>query len=269
MNILAPAKINLSLRVLGTKGGYHLLDSLVGFLDFADQIHLSPSTESTIEVIGINPTLDPEDNIALKALRRLEEHGIAAHHIKLWKNIYSGAGLGGGSADAAAVLRALGQGLPRKILDDIALELGADVPVCLFGKPARMKGIGEELSSIADFPIKHLVLAAPNATLSTAWVFQQKSHIVFSDAATDPMQPKTWQNDLEAAACSLCPSLKPLLSKLRTLEHVLVAGMSGTGVCCFAALPCLQTQKQAMIRLQQDFPDVRLRAATLLGAQNV
>lgn len=269
MNILAPAKINLSLRILGTKSGYHLLNSLVGFLDFSDHLHLSPNTESGIKVIGANPTLDPEDNIALKALRRLEEHGITPHHITLWKHIYSGAGLGGGSADAAAILRALGQGLPRKILDDIALELGADVPVCLLKKPTRMEGIGEKLSPIADFPIKHLLLAAPNATLSTALVFQQKSHIVFSDATTDPMQPETWHNDLETAACSLCPSLKPLLSRLRTLEHILVAGMSGTGVCCFAALPCVQTRRQAIATLRQEFPDVRFRAATLLGAHNV
>ena len=270
VDVLAPAKINLSLALRHrNKKGYHVLDSLVGFLDFADHLHLHPSQHSTLRVIGTEPTVNPEDNIALKALRRLEEHGVAPHDIVLRKNIYAGAGLGGGSADAAAVLRALGQNVPTETLYDIALELGADVPVCLLGKPARMQGIGEKLTAIADFPIKYLVLVAPEVALSTAKVFGQESDIVFSTQIADPMQPESWHNDLEAAACGLCPELNPILARLRTLDKVLAAGMSGTGVCCFAALPCQTTQQQAIKALQNDFPNVRIRAATLLSAQDV
>ncbi len=270
MDILAPAKINLSLAVrYRNSKGSHVLDSLVGFLDFADAIRLSPSQHSTLKVIGTEPTANPEDNIALKALRRLEGHGVAPHDIVLRKNIYSGAGLGGGSADAAAILRALGQNIPTRVLYDIALELGADVPVCLLSKPARMQGIGEKLSRIADFPIKYLVLIAPEEALSTATVFRQKSAIVFSTKVADPMQPESWHNDLEAAACGLCPVLNVILARLRSLDKVVTAGMSGTGSCCFAALPCQTTQQQAIKALQNDFPDARIRAATLLGAQDV
>ena len=270
MDIRAPAKINLALAVRSRNAqGYHVLDSLVGFVDLVDYLHFTLAKTSGLEVIGAPPTENPEDNLVLKAMRGLEACGVAPHHILLRKNIPSGAGLGGGSADAAAVLRALGQVVPRAVLYDLALELGADVPVCLFGKPARMQGIGEKITAIADFPFRHLVLIMPQETLSTARVFDQKAHIVFSQKIPDPMQPESWFNDLEAAACVLCPAVRVILTRLRASSHVIAAGMSGTGSCCFAAVPSVQSQQEIMAMVQQEFPDARIFATTIQTGQDV
>lgn len=270
MKIIAPAKINLSLAIRGrTPSGHHLLDSLVGFLDFADDLDLHPAQASSLEVIGAPPTDDAEDNLALKAMHRLETHGVSPHHIRLWKRIPCGGGLGGGSANAAAVLRALGTAIPENTLYHIGQELGADVPVCLFNNPARMQGIGEKITAIADFPVRYLVLVMPQESLATAEVFRQRKHIVFSTETANPMQPQSWFNDLETAASALCPVVGVILERLRGLEDTIIAGMSGSGSTCFAALPCRQTQKQTLALLQRDFPEADVHATTLRGVQDV
>ena len=272
MELYSPAKINLSLAVLGRRpDGYHALDSLVGFIDFYDQLRLTPSTApSRLTVQGVTPIGDPNNNLVMKALRALHPFGVPNHEIRLTKAIFVGAGLGGGSANAAGVLRALEDTLTGAQMHNVALNLGADVPVCFYGKPARISGIGEIVTPIADFPVRHLVLIAPKMALATREVCKR---VKFTSAQprssrADPNNPATWRNDLEAAACGLCPPLVPILKSLRTLPEAVYSGMSGSGVCCFVVLPDPEAQHRAVAQLRVYHPDCRVRAAKLLGTND-
>lgn len=255
LSALAFAKINLLFRVTGRrKDGYHLLDSLVGFCEFGDRLEIS-SNEARDEIIteGTFGREIGDNNIIRKTLEKFREttQWEQPVRIRLEKEIPIGAGLGGGSSDAAATLRLLTQipnspSLTGKELFKIALDLGADVPVCLQGKTARMQGIGERLSILQPFPKLPILLVNPNRKLETKNVFGAfKGN--YSKPIDSCLVEKSWnqeklenllaskqQNDLHEAAVSLVPEISEVLALLRKLPGIIGVGMSGSGATCFA-----------------------------------
>lgn len=249
---LARAKVNLWLNVVGRRAdGYHLLDSLVAFTDLADEVAVAEASGLSLAVEGPGaPSLDGEsDNIVLKAARLLAGRaGVAPRAaIRLTKRIPVAAGLGGGSADAAATLRALVElwrvAMPEEELFDLAAELGADVPMCLAGRPALVSGIGERLAPAPALPASAILLVNPDVPLPTPSVFAARR------GGFSPVRaaPRGWAdlaalagelaargNDLADAAISLRSEIADVLRHLRAADGAAYAGMSGSGATCFA-----------------------------------
>ena len=249
MDIFAPAKINLHLHVVGKRAdGYHLLDSLVVFAGAGDRISLVPEGELALLIEGPEGlALQAEsDNLVLRAARILADAaGIRPYgRLVLQKNLPVASGIGGGSADAAACLRLLaGAWGVEADLMGLAARLGADVPVCVQGRPALMQGIGEILRPAPRIPAVGMVLANPRVALPTPTVFKARQG-GFSDEA---VFPAAWddaaamvadlarlRNDLELAAIGLCPEVAAVLAALRALPGALLSRMSGSGATCFA-----------------------------------
>jgi 4-diphosphocytidyl-2-C-methyl-D-erythritol kinase len=249
---LARAKVNLWLKVVGRRAdGYHLLDSLVAFADLADSLEASPSDRLSLALDGPgDAALGKEtDNLVLKAARLLADRaGVAPRAaLRLTKRIPVAAGLGGGSADAAAALQALVDlwrvALPVEELFDLAARLGADVPMCLGGRAALVSGIGEKLMPAAPLPACGLLLVSPAVALPTADVFAARrgdfSRVEplarpWSDLASLVEALAARGNDLTVAATKLCPSIADVLAFLRKSAAVRYAAMSGSGATCFA-----------------------------------
>ncbi|MBR0648032.1 4-(cytidine 5'-diphospho)-2-C-methyl-D-erythritol kinase [Roseomonas terrae] len=250
----APAKVNLYLHCTGRRGdGYHLLDSLVVFAGVGDVLRAAPSKELTLALDGpaAGPLTAEADNLVLRAARLLAQAAgmPAAAALALTKQLPVASGIGGGSADAAAALRALnglwGLGWAEARLAVLAAQIGADVPVCLMSRPCRMEGIGEILSPAPQIPDCGLVLANPQVALSTPSVFRARNGAFSARAALPGGWPSATamardlallRNDLEAPAMELCPPVAEVLAALRGLPGCLLARMSGSGATCFALL---------------------------------
>lgn len=233
----APAKLNLALHVTGRRAdGYHLLDSLVCFASIGDELHLSPGPLSLSIDGPFGTGLTPdEDNLCLRAARLAG----AEVGLRLTKNLPVASGIGGGSADAAAVLRGvvrMGHELPSDLQ-----HLGADVPVCLASAPARMQGIGEQVAPLSALPPLHLVLVNPGVALSTPQVFaameQHENPALptipdFASAGLLIHWLRGTRNDLEAPARRLAPVIGEALAALDATGAGF-ARMSGSGATCF------------------------------------
>jgi 4-diphosphocytidyl-2-C-methyl-D-erythritol kinase len=248
----APAKINLFLHITGRReDGYHQLDSLAVFAGVGDQVRAEPAETLSLEIDGpFAAGLAAEaDNLVLRAARALADvAGVrAAARLRLRKCLPVASGIGGGSADAAAALRVLGELWRIRIAPDdlaaIALRLGADVPVCLSSRPARMGGIGEHLAPAPVLPECGMVLINPGQALATAAVFRARAGGYSAAAAL----PASWadvaamaadlaqtRNDLQDAACGLCPPIAQTLAALAQSQGCRLARMSGSGATCFA-----------------------------------
>ncbi len=251
----APAKINLFLHVTGKRpDGYHLLDSLVVFAEVGDRLFAEPSDRLSLRLTGpFAAGLDGEaDNLVLRAARGLAEAaGIAPHAaLVLEKNLPVASGIGGGSADAAATLRLLtrlwGVRIPPTQLDAIAIRLGADVPVCLRGRPAQMRGVGEQLGAAPNMPACGLLLINPGVALGTADVFRARGGDFSPPAAlpagwtsaaamADTLRPLS--NDLQPPAVALRPTIGTVLAAIEAQPGCLLARMSGSGATCFGLFP--------------------------------
>jgi 4-diphosphocytidyl-2-C-methyl-D-erythritol kinase len=255
----APAKVNLTLRVIGRRAdGYHELESLVAFADISDRLSLMPGAALALAVSGPNAAQagGSADNLVLKAARALAAlvPSLALGAFDLEKNLPVAAGIGGGSTDAAAALRllaranALAADDPR--LHEAARLTGADVPVCVAAQPRLMHGIGEKLSAPLALPALPAVLVNPGAALATkdvfaGWVKAQKPAAPFDLAALakakryeellELLGPQ--ENDLEAAAIARAPVIAVVLAALRALPGCGLARMSGSGSTCFALFP--------------------------------
>lgn len=240
----APAKINLALHVTGRRpDGYHLLDSLVVFADAGDRLRVTPSEDLSLAVTGPRAAGVPVDgsNLVLRAAALMGTGRGAA--IALDKHLPAAAGIGGGSSDAAAAVRAL------SVLWRLALPapeslaaLGADVPVCLAAAPARMGGIGERLAPVPEVPPVWLVLANPGLAVSTPAVFarlDRHDNPALPDLPgwRDAVELAGWlattRNDLEAPARALVPEIGGVLGALAVQPGCLMARMSGSGATCF------------------------------------
>lgn len=243
---LARAKINLALHVTGQRAdGYHLLDSLVAFAETGDTLRVEPAEALSLSIDGPMAAGLPvsEDNLVLRAAR-LFGAGPGAR-IRLTKRLPVASGIGGGSADAAAALLALSElwSLPLPPPGAI-LSLGADVPVCLSGRAARMQGIGEEVTPLtAPLPPAWAVLTNPGVAVSTPSIFRALT------CKTNPPLPEVlgpWpdlaalaatlmaqRNDLAPPACALEPLIPAAISALAAQPGCALARMSGSGATCF------------------------------------
>jgi 4-diphosphocytidyl-2-C-methyl-D-erythritol kinase len=247
----ASAKVNLYLRVVGRRpDGYHLLDSLAVFAGIGDRLSVREGGDLSLVLAGpFGEALAAEpDNLVLRAARALAaEAGIVARaSLTLEKYLPVASGIGGGSADAAAALRLLCRfwnlTVPPAALAGIAAQLGADVPVCLAGRPARMGGIGEILRASPDLPPFGMVLVNPGAALSTVAVFRARNG-EFSPPASLPARWRSaadmaaclssMSNDLEPPAIALCSVIAEVLAAIARLPGCRLARMSGSGATCF------------------------------------
>ena len=280
MRILAPAKVNLFLRIMGQRSdGYHLLDSLMAPVSLYDEIEITTGRTAGTEqhiCVTCNDLTIPTDqsNLAYRAAALLcQEAGIGTYiTINLRKNIPAGAGLGGGSSDAAAVLKALNQALSLGLNTDhlcrLAAQLGADVPFFVPCQMARVSGIGEILAPLPPLPQRWLVIVVPAFSVSTPWAYRRfdelqldspdlKSHEI---DWTPPTNAKQWLdtalfvNDLEQAVLPEYPLLADRKRQLSALGAE-VALMSGSGSAVFGVFA---TQGDAM-----------QAAAALAGSENV
>ncbi|QFR34025.1 4-(cytidine 5'-diphospho)-2-C-methyl-D-erythritol kinase [Ancylobacter sp. TS-1] len=250
----APAKVNLTLRVLGRRAdGYHDLSSLVAFAGTGDRLALAPGAGLSLALAGPGAaTLAADaDNLVLRAARHLAERvpGLLAGRFTLDKRLPVASGIGGGSADAAAALRLLARanelaaGDPR--LFEAALATGSDVPACLFGRSCLMEGRGEALAPVA-LPRFGAVLVNPRLPVATADVFRALALAPATRRAEASPSPSgasramllEWlraePNDLEAPARRLVPALDTVEAALATTPGVLLVRMSGSGATMFA-----------------------------------
>ena len=281
----APAKINLYLHVIGRRpDGFHLLDSLVGFADIGDRVTASPAPSLGLTVAG------PEaaalagigaDNLVTRAARAFaelvgERRGAA---LRLEKNLPVAAGIGGGSADAAATIRALAALWGVQIDDRVialAASLGADVPACLAGRPAWVGGIGERIEPAVDLPEFGIVLANPRIPLPTPDVFRARTG-TFSEPARFrpiPSDPQalaemltTRRNELTEAATGLVPEIAAVLGRLAALPGALLARMSGSGATCFALFAERKAAVAARSTLAADRPSWWSAAGVVVSPQ--
>jgi 4-diphosphocytidyl-2-C-methyl-D-erythritol kinase len=285
--VLAPAKVNLYLHVVGRRGdGYHLLDSLVAFADIGDRVEASPADLLSLSVGGpeAGALADlGDDNLVLRAARLYIEavRGSggrkAGAALVLEKRLPTASGIGGGSSDAAASLRVLdhlpGGVLTPAALAELAARLGADVSACLAARPVLIGGIGELLEPVEDLPPAGIVLANPRVELPTQAVFRGRSGM-FSGAERFTAMPRdaaglaaalaTRRNDLTEAALRLVPEIAVVLEHLAGLPGAMLARMSGSGATCFALFADRTAAQIALAALRRVQPQWWSAAGALL-----
>jgi 4-diphosphocytidyl-2-C-methyl-D-erythritol kinase len=284
------AKVNLTLRVVGRRvDGYHDLESVVAFADCADRLSLAPGPELDLKTTGplAGACGEPSDNLVLKAAKLLGERmpGLKVGSFTLDKVLPVAAGIGGGSADAAAALRLLarlnGLAFDDARLLEVALLTGADVPVCLSSRACDMTGVGETLLPLS-LPKMPCVLVNPRVAVATKDVFAQlglrSGELLVG--ATDVMQATAWpedgasvedwvevlaenSNDLEAPATRIQPVIGKVLSALSATNGAWLARMSGSGATCFAIYENTAEAQRASQKIQLDHPQWWVHAGVL------
>ena len=286
ITVAAPAKINLYLHLLGRRDdGYHVVDSLIVFLDFADTVSVSLADGLSLGLSGpYAPALEGgKDNLVLEAARALAEAGgcQGGAAIELTKRVPVAAGLGGGSADAAAALLALsalwGLEIPAPGLADIALGLGADVPVCLEGRPAFVGGIGEELEPAPSLPPVWATLVNPGKALATREVFAAhgggfsrpgRFNASLEDAGALASALAPLGNDLTEAAAALAPGIGEVLEAIEATGGCLLARMSGSGATCFGLYTDEAGATAGGGAIRRAHPDWRVDVARLIAGRD-
>ena len=284
VRVFAPAKINLFLHVGERRSdGYHALQSLIAFADAGDRIQIKAAPEFSLSISGpfAAALSRGDDNLALKAAHALSRsagvHQGAA--IGLEKNLPVAGGIGGGSADAAAVLRGLQLlwGLDQFDLFPLAAELGSDVPVCLLSRSCWVEGRGEILTPLPPLPRLATVLVNPRVALSTAAVFAALN----ARSGTGAVRParaleNLWDvigylgdagNDLEAPACQLAPAIQEVLNAFDREPGCALAAMSGSGSTCFAFFHEHDFARGAAERIAADHPEWWVSLCQLAGPE--
>lgn len=259
---VAYAKINLALHVRGREAdGYHRIETLFAFAEEGDVLRVGSGEglRLTIEGPFAGALVEDEDNLVLRAARALRDHcGVdPGASIALEKKLPVAAGLGGGSADAAAALRALdrfwGTGLAEAELAEIGRTLGADVPACLLSRTAIGTGRGDLLERVepAGLTGMPVLLVNPGAALSTASVFGRWGG---EDGGPLPEDWREGRNDLEGAARALAPEVGEVLGALREQEGASLVRMSGSGATCFALFESGSARDQAAAAIRAGNP---------------
>jgi 4-diphosphocytidyl-2-C-methyl-D-erythritol kinase len=285
----APAKVNLTLRVLGRRAdGYHEIESLVAFAGVGDRLSLAPGGALALTVSG--PSAEEAgataDNLVLKAARALADRvpTVGAGTFDLEKRLPVAAGLGGGSADAAAALRLLARANKLAADDPLlyaaARATGADVPVCLDPRTRLMRGIGEILSNPFKLPPLQGVLVNPGVALATKAAFARwkppAAPVVPADLTVLTAMSKRDQlvrfllsqaNDLESAAIALAPVVADVLLALSSQPHCELARMSGSGATCFAVFASAADAIKAAEAVHAEYPNWWVRATALGGVR--
>jgi 4-diphosphocytidyl-2-C-methyl-D-erythritol kinase len=282
----APAKLNLTLRVVGRRAdGYHEVDSVVAFAELGDVVRAQAADRLTLVLEGpfasaLANAGPAADNLVLRAATALAGDAamLRGARLTLTKNLPIASGIGGGSADAAATLQALAalwrSAGDRATLHALALTLGADLPVCLDGQACRMQGIGERLTPLAFVAPVPVVLVNPGVPLATAAVFRART-----GAFSAPLEPPAalpdaaalaaWVarggNDLEAPARALLPAIATVLEALRARPGCLGAAMSGSGATCFGVFARDETAALAAAYLHAAHPAWWVGATRLRG----
>lgn len=264
--VLAPAKINLALHVTGRRAdGYHLLDSLVVFTALGDRVQVTPAAKTSLTVTGPFADAVPPgpENLCLRALEAVGARAL----VVLDKQLPPASGIGGGTADAAAVLRALDRSPARPE------ALGADLPACLLSRPLRMRGVGELVQPLA-LPVLHLVLVNPRVETPTPAVFaaldrRDGSPLPEPVPTADPETLLRWlahtRNDLQLPALALRPVIGDCLAALAA-QGAQFARMSGSGATCFGVFPDASAAQAAARAILAASPGWWVRAtATLPG----
>jgi 4-diphosphocytidyl-2-C-methyl-D-erythritol kinase len=281
----APAKINLTLHVLGRRAdGYHALESLVAFAGTGDDLRLEPGSDLALTIEGPTAPLagSDTDNLVLKAARLLAERveGLKVGGFHLTKRLPVAAGIGGGSSDAAAALRLLARlnGLPLSHpgLREAARLTGADVPVCLEPRARMMRGVGEVLGPALDLPRLFAVLVNPRVPMETPAVFKTldlRPGQVLSGAAHPVLVAqsaqeilaalKTARNDLEPPARALQPLIGEALALLRGTAGCRLARMSGSGATVFGLYDDCEAAAEAGKQMRRERPDWWVKATSL------
>ncbi|WP_442753819.1 4-(cytidine 5'-diphospho)-2-C-methyl-D-erythritol kinase [Methylocystis sp. JAN1] len=282
----APAKINLTLHILGRRAdGYHELESLVAFSGAGDTLSLIPGPALSLDISGPTATAAGAggDNLVLRAARQLAERidGLALGAFRLVKRLPVAAGIGGGSSDAAAALRLLARANnidaddPR--LFDAARVTGADVPVCLSGRARVMRGAGETLGPVLRLPLLPAVLINPGVPVETRPVFQrlglqpgervaaERLPAIGSGAPSVELLAllAKGRNDLEDAACLQAPVIVDVLSVLRAAKGCKLARMSGSGATCFAIFSTTAAAAKAARAIRMQHPEWWVKTAAL------
>lgn len=291
MTIFAPAKVNLFLHIAGRRpDGYHLIDSLVTFADIGDRVRLDPAPNFSFAIEGPfagafvadEKTCGPESkNLAVRAVWQLAEKTgrTPRFRLTLTKNLPLGAGLGGGSSDAAAVLWGLMDlwNIPAHapFLPDLMLNLGADVPVCVSARPAMVGGIGEILRPAPDLPEIPVVLIWPGRGSNTAQAFKtfRDSGTPFHKASALPKALNTIQdvvaflettgNDLLESACVQVPEIPESLNALRNEPGCALVRMTGAGSACFGLFAREEDASAAALSLARTLPRAWIRSGWL------
>ena len=282
---LAPAKVNLALHVTRRReDGYHDLESLVVFADVADELQAKPADLDSLVVSGpFAPSLGVgESNLVSRAVAAFRARwpdavrtGLALHLDKNWP---VAAGIGGGSADAAAALRLMTTMSNRPIaiaeLADMAASLGADVPACLVSTPLVARGVGEVLAPLPEFPACHVVLVNPMVPLATAEVFRRlRAHDNYPlpelpTPLTRPAQLGIWlaetRNDLQPPAVKLVPIIGDIVAQLAETQGCMLARMSGSGATVFGLFGSSGQAHQAAQVMRAAHPDHWVAAAPLI-----
>lgn len=280
----ARAKINLTLAVRGRRAdGYHDIDSIVAFAGCADRVSLVPGAALMLTVAGPLAAAcgGTDDNLIIRAARALAVRmpGAVLGHFTLHKRLPVAAGIGGGSADAAAALRLLarvnGLAPDDARLFDAARATGADVPVCLVSRASRMSGIGDRLEPL-QWPRSAAVLVNPGVAVATRDVFAALG-LEPGERREDAAVPATPSgapltcavlgiqgNDLEAPAIGVEPAIADVLAALRATEGCQLARMSGSGATCFALYDTPRAALAATRALRRTHPGWWVRA-TVLG----
>jgi 4-diphosphocytidyl-2-C-methyl-D-erythritol kinase len=280
----APAKINLTLHVLGRRAdGYHDLESLVAFARTGDDIRLEPGPALALEVSGPTASLagNDADNLVLKAARLLRERvdGLRVGVFHLTKRLPVAAGIGGGSSDAAAALRLLarlnGLALSDTAVREAARLTGADVPVCLEPRARMMRGAGEVLGPALRLPQLFTVLVNPRVPVETPAVFKAlglqagqslpgAAHPDFEAVPPSIIELlKDARNDLEPPAARLQPLIAEALELVRDTEQCRLARMSGSGATVFGLYDDCRSAAEAAKQIRRDRPDWWAKATSL------
>lgn len=251
----APAKINLMLRIVGQReDGYHLLQTVFQFVDLCDWLSFDVNCNSKVQLLNATPGVNPDQDLTVRAAKLLQQAtgcsaGVA---ISLQKNIPMGAGLGGGSSDAATTLLALNHlwqlNLSKNTVLQLAVQLGADVPIFVFGYAAWAQGIGEELTKI-DPDENSLLIIKPDCAVDTGAIFLDKCLTRDSKSITmGEFFSGNKQNDCLAVVQKLYPDIARALQDLGGFGE---ARLTGTGSCVFAEFARQDLAHQAYVALKK------------------
>jgi len=284
----ARSKINLALHVVGrTSNGYHQLSSLVAFCDIADELSVKFNESLGKDRYHIEGPFgqllsqEPmESNLIVKAvcLLRQKTKETFSVDVTLSKNLPLASGIGGGSTDAAAMLNLLNRGLKKPCLPEelaeLALTLGADVPMCLDAQPKWISGIGEVIAFCASFPEFPILLVNPLMPLSTPQVFKcyKESNAPF-DVPLEPVNlrhPEEWvdwlksaRNALYSSAIQMCPIVAHVIHTLENTSGNLLARLSGSGATCFGIYDSVKSAADAADKVTAKYPDFWIRRGLL------
>lgn len=284
--ICAPAKINLFLHVGDKRSdGFHALESLVAFTQYGDRLEIVPAETLSLSVTGAFAAQVPtgDDNLAIRAAKMLQVGEPAGARVVLEKNLPVASGLGGGSADAAAVLRALNLLWRRELEEDallrIASALGSDLPACLLSRPLWMEGRGERVSRLPAFPELPVLLVNPGVAVPTGPVFAALDRRTGVGKAERPDRTletlsdvgaylKGTRNDLEEPALRIAPAITEALQTLKEADGCAIARMSGSGATCFGLFEDEQSAWRAVEEIGAKRPSWWVRA-TRIAAPDV